>query len=98
MGEELDLTGLSVEAKYSDGSKKTIAIKKEHITGYDKSKKGEQTLTITVESKTASFKVTVLEDKPEQNGLQGALNALTFDAIKGENTLQWAISNSTFPA
>jgi hypothetical protein len=59
-GESLDLTGLVVTGTYSDESTKTEAVSLSAVTGYDPNAVGEQTLTITVEGKTATFIVNVL--------------------------------------
>src|SRR5690554_3275449 len=56
-GEDLDLTGLVIEAKYSDNTTKVVASSNYTVTGYDKNKLGEQTLTVTHEGKTVTFKV-----------------------------------------
>lgn len=60
VGEELDIAGMVVKAVYSDGSKKIVTegIK---VTGYNKEAAGEQTITVTYEEQTATFKVTVKE-------------------------------------
>ena len=60
-GEELDLDGMKVTAKYSDGTTKDIAVTDCEVSGYDKTKTGEQTVTVTYEGKTNTFKVTVKE-------------------------------------
>ena len=61
VGEELDLAGMKVTAKYSDGSTEDIAVTDCEVSGYDKTKTGEQTVTVTYEGKTNTFKVTVKE-------------------------------------
>lgn len=53
-GEDLDLT---VTASYSDNSSKEITDYK--VSGYNKEQSGEQTVTVTYEDKTYTFKVTV---------------------------------------
>ena len=60
VGEELNLAGMKVVAKYSDDTEKEITEGYE-VSGYDKAKTGEQTVTVTYEGKTATFKVTVKE-------------------------------------
>ena len=60
VGDELDLAGMKVVAKYSDDTEKEITEGYE-VSGYDKAKTGEQTVTVTYEGKTATFKVTVKE-------------------------------------
>ena len=61
VGDELDLDGMKVTAKYSDGTTKDIAVTDCEVSGYDKTKTGEQTVTVTYEGKTNTFKVTVKE-------------------------------------
>lgn len=56
-GEELDLTGLVVKAIYIDNSTR-IATGYE-VSGFDPNVLGEQTVSIALSGKTASFKVTV---------------------------------------
>ena len=51
---------MKVVAKYSDDTEKEITEGYE-VSGYDKAKTGEQTVTVTYEGKTATFKVTVKE-------------------------------------
>ena len=60
-GESLDLTGLVVTATYADQTTETVAVTAENVTGYDSVAVGEQTLTVTVDGKTATFTVTVKE-------------------------------------
>lgn len=61
-GEELDLSGLVLEAAYSDGSAKEITdTALMVVTGYDKNTVGVQTVTVSYEGKTTSFEVTVNE-------------------------------------
>lgn len=63
VGEELDLTGIVVEAVYSDG---TVAkIDDYTVAGYDKTKIGKQDIEISYEGKTTVLQVEVLEDKPD---------------------------------
>ncbi|MDD8048393.1 MAG: bacterial Ig-like domain-containing protein [Thomasclavelia sp.] len=61
-GQELDLTGGSIEVTYNDASKGTINLSDAGVTvtGYDKTKTGQQTLTVTYEGKTTTFKVNVI--------------------------------------
>ena len=56
-GEKLDLTGMAVEAVYSDGTVNVIT--DYTVSGFDKSKTGEQIVVVTYKGKTAEFKVTV---------------------------------------
>ena len=58
-GEELDLSGLTVTAVYSDGSKAELTAADYTVSGYDPNALGEQTITVTSGEKTATFTVTV---------------------------------------
>ena len=62
-GEELDLTGLTVEAHYSDGSTVTLQAGEDgySVSGYDPQQTGEQTITVSYKEETAEFTVTVAE-------------------------------------
>ena len=64
-GEELDLTGMVVTATYEN---ETTAIISEgyEVTGYEATKAGEQTITVTYGEFTATFTVTVAEALPEE--------------------------------
>lgn len=57
VGESLVLDGLDVWAYFDNGESEPIS--SYHITGYDRTQTGVQTLTVTYEGKTASFTVTV---------------------------------------
>ena len=93
-GEMLDLSKLTVTAVYSDGKTATIPAGNYTVSGYDSSKVGEQTVTVTYGGKTASFKVTVKEkaadpskpsDTQKPSGSQGADD--TNKAVQtGDNT------------
>lgn len=60
VGEELDLTGLKVTATYSDNTTKDVALSDVTVSGYDKDTTGDQILTVSYESKTATFTVSVV--------------------------------------
>ena len=94
-GEELDLDGMKVTANYSDGTTKDIAAADCEVSGYDTTKAGEQTVTVTYEGKTATFKVTVKEaEKPnetDKTALEAAVKAVVPDTEKGKYTEEsWA--------
>jgi hypothetical protein len=61
-GEPLDLTGLAVSGVYSDGSVEPLTVTAEHLSGFDSSVPGEKTVTVTIDGKSVSFKVTVKND------------------------------------
>ena len=61
IGEELDLTGLLVQAVYNDGSKEDIDLADLTITGFDSSTSGEKTLTIVYLNYQTTLKIKILE-------------------------------------
>lgn len=72
-GEELDLTGMTVTAVYSDGWEVPVDLKDVKVDGYDKDQVGTQTITVTYEGKEAAFTVTVKakDEGGNQGGDQG---------------------------
>ncbi|MBQ9658421.1 MAG: bacterial Ig-like domain-containing protein, partial [Clostridia bacterium] len=61
--ENLDLSGGVIESTYEDGSSDTIDLTDEnvHVTGFNNSKFGTQTLTVDYEGKQTTFEVTVTQ-------------------------------------
>ncbi|HHW00106.1 MAG TPA: HYR domain-containing protein [Clostridiaceae bacterium] len=59
LGEELDLTGLVVNAIYSNGSKREIPIEELEITGFDSSSEGSKTITVSYKGCQTYFYVYV---------------------------------------
>lgn len=59
VGDEFDATGLVVNQKFADGTKKELAADQYSVTGFDSSSEGEKTVTIVVGAQTAEFKVNV---------------------------------------
>jgi hypothetical protein len=57
LNQDLDLSGLKVEAVYEDGS--TASVDDYKVIGYDNTKAGTQTLTVTKGRATATFDITV---------------------------------------
>ena len=58
--DSLDVEGLEVTATYFDGSTKTMPVTGGHVTGFNPNMPGEQTLTVTIDDKTATFSVTIV--------------------------------------
>ncbi|MGM9648097.1 MAG: bacterial Ig-like domain-containing protein [Eubacteriales bacterium] len=56
-GQALDLSGLAVKASYDNDT--TATVTNYSVKGYDQSKIGKQTITVTYNGKTATFTVTV---------------------------------------
>ena len=98
-GEELDITGLSVTVKYSDGTT-TVVSEGLDVTGYDADLADVQRLTVTYEGKTTGFSVKVnptpevrqivLASKPDklsyENGEDLDLTGLTVKAKYTDGT------------
>ena len=59
-GDTLDTTGLVVSTVWTDGSKETIT--DYTLSGFDSTETGEKTITITYQTFTATFNVTVVAD------------------------------------
>ena len=72
VGDELDTAGMEVKAVYSDSTEKSVKNDEVVVSGYDKEKAGEQTITVTYEGLEATFKVTVLEVADLQDEIAGA--------------------------
>lgn len=58
--QNLDTTGMKVVAAYDNDTSTEVAVSANGITGYDNSKVGSQTITVTYGDKTANFTVKVL--------------------------------------
>ena len=79
----LDLTGMVVTAQYSDQSSKTIS------TGYtvstvDFSTPGPKTVTVTYQNKTATFSITVAEQKFTVKFVVNGTEVQTGQVVKGQ--------------
>jgi hypothetical protein len=59
-GQELDRSGLVVTGHYKKGSWDVTGERSLQISGYDKDRPGEQTVTITMRRRSATFTVTVV--------------------------------------
>jgi hypothetical protein len=59
VGEVLDLSGLVITEIYSNNTTKTETVSMDNVSGYNTDTTGQQVLTVTVNSKTATFTVTV---------------------------------------
>ena len=66
-GEALDLSGMKVTAQYDDGTEEEISAEDCQVSGYDPSKTGKQTVTVSYMGQEATFTVTV--DKADEPGL-----------------------------
>lgn len=57
--EKLDVSGGKIKVVYNDKSTETVDIKSSMVSGFDNSKTGEQTLTVSYGAKTTSYKVNI---------------------------------------
>ena len=58
-GDDINVANLTVEATTSDGTKVTVNVTADMISGFDSSKLGKQTLTITMDGCTTTYSVEV---------------------------------------
>jgi len=72
VGGSLDLTGLVVTGTYNDGTTAPIAITSENISGFDSKTTGSKTVTVTVNGKTATFKVDIIAKEVPVTSLIGS--------------------------
>ncbi|MDO4852504.1 MAG: bacterial Ig-like domain-containing protein, partial [Clostridia bacterium] len=59
-GEELDTTGLSLTVSYSSGDHHTLSVMPSMVSGFDSSRIGKQTLTVSFVGHTDTYEVTVV--------------------------------------
>ena len=60
VGDPLDVTGLTIEAVYSDGNRRTVPVTADMVSGFDSSSAAEgQILTIRYEGQTAAYPVNI---------------------------------------
>ena len=69
LGEDLKLDGGIIEVTYSDNTKGEISMSDSNvtITGYDKNKEGNQTITVNYYNKITTFMVQVVDDSKPQD-------------------------------
>ena len=66
--DDLDVTGGEIKVKYDDATEETIEITKEMVTGFDNTKLGKETLTVTYGEKTATYEIEIVEDNTNIEG------------------------------
>lgn len=70
IGEKLDLTGADIKAKWTNGDVTILSQDDLTITGYDKSKRAVQTVTLSYQGVSTTIEVVVLERvQPGDNGI-----------------------------
>ena len=62
-GEALSIDGLKLVVEKFDGSKETVAVTTDMVSGFDGNKVGKQLLTVAYKGFTSSFEVEVVEDE-----------------------------------
>lgn len=109
IGEDLDIAGMVVTGRYSDGSTKEEIVTLDDITGFDSATPGVKTLTVTFGGKTTTFNVTVTSsamftkfdltvDKEVYNGIISAENkTVTFSLPAGKDLTQLVATFETSP-
>lgn len=77
-GEELDLTGMQITAKYIDTTEQVVAVESCQITGFDSEALGTQIVTVSYTengiTKMASFDVTIETAPVEKENLEYLIN------------------------
>ncbi|MDE7294826.1 MAG: bacterial Ig-like domain-containing protein, partial [Oscillospiraceae bacterium] len=70
--DKLDVSGGKITLYYSDNSKNIIPMTSKMVSGFDNTKSGKQTLTVTYNGKTAQFDVEVgeTEDVSAASGIE----------------------------
>ncbi len=71
VGETFTKQGLTVTAKFSDGSSRTLSDSEYSVSSPDMSKAGTKKLTVTYQGRSLTVNVTVVEDKTKQKILTG---------------------------
>ena len=79
-GQGLQLTGGSIEITYNDGTKENKDLTEEMISGYDKSKVGEQEIKVSYGNQETTFKVSVI--KKTVTGINDKNEIVNTDFIK----------------
>ena len=83
VGEELDVTNLTIEVTKSDGSTQTVNVDKSMVKGFDSSAANpNQELTITYEGKTATYTIKIEDVTPPTKTY-----TVSFDGNDGGGTM-----------
>ncbi|MDR0904949.1 MAG: bacterial Ig-like domain-containing protein, partial [Oscillospiraceae bacterium] len=76
VGDALDLTGLEIAARWSNGDTNPLSLNEVEISGYDNTTRGVQSVTLTYGAASATFNVTVLK-RPDTGNQNGTGNTIT---------------------
>ena len=71
LGEELDVTGLTVKAVYDNGTEETVSLSDCTVTGFDSETEGVKTVMVSYQGKTAQFTVEVKAQEVPEKTLTG---------------------------
>lgn len=82
LGDALDLTGIVLTAKWSDGTAAEVDVRDITVTGFDTNTRGQQTVTLTYGAAKATINVTVLQPAGEDIKV---IFSLLGDSIHDEN-------------
>lgn len=95
--EGLNTDGMKVTATYTDSSVKEVPLSNVTISGYDKTKSGKQTVTVSYAGATASFEVTVQEKAVEPVITVGTVTGVSAKAAAyNQITISWKnVSSAT---
>lgn len=86
-GEELNLSGMILTVVYDNGEPKNVELRDVTVSGYDKTKLGDQKLTIAYTGLTANVSVTVKRPAAVQNVEKlideiGTVTAFSYEKVK----------------
>lgn len=87
IGDKLDVTGGKIKVYYEDGETETVDMTAAMVSGFDSTKEGTQTLTVTYGGKTAAFTVTVekgeVKIEPSDGNVGGAVIDMPIEELMG---------------
>ena len=86
IGEDLNLEGIELTARWSDGTTSNPDIKDVKITGYDKNTRGIQTVTLSYGAAKAEIQVTVLKKPTSGSNTIKVSFTLLGDSVHGDPT------------
>ncbi|MBS5971744.1 MAG: fibrinogen-binding adhesin SdrG C-terminal domain-containing protein [Finegoldia magna] len=103
VGEELDVTNLTIEATMSNGTKQTIAVYPGMVTGFSSAKEAkDMPLTITYGGKTTTYNINVVKPEPDAFDINiissnnGKVEADNLTAKEGQEVTLTATANEGY--
>ena len=82
-GQDLDLTGGKITVRYDNGTTEEIDITEAMVSGYNKTQKGTQTITVTYGGYTITFVITVREKSVV--GIDGLTRPTKTEYVEGQD-------------